>query len=232
MAMSRFLSAVLFLSLAAGVAHAQSAVPAGQGDPFKDTSMLKPPPGVRVALIEWEDLECPACAHAFPIVHAAIAHYKLPLVRRDFQIPGHIWSHEASLYARYLEDKVSPELATDYRRQVFASQFQIASKDDLHAFTVKFFQTNHQQIPFVLDPTGQFEKEVNADKALGEKMGLVHTPTLIVATQKHWVQVVDVSQLYSVIDAALAQTAGTASGTASTPAKKATPTTTAHKKAS
>jgi len=230
MAMSRLLSAVLFLSLAAGVAHAQTAVPPGQGDPFKDTSMLKPPPGVRVAIIEWEDLECPACSHAFPIVHAAIAKYKIPLIRYDFQIPGHIWSHEASLYARYLQDKVSPEVATDYRRQVFASQYQIASKDDLHAFTVKFFQTNHQQLPFVLDPTGQFEKEVTADKALGEKLGLVHTPTLIVATQKHWVQVVDTSSLYSVIDTALAQTAGGAA-TTSAPAKKTTPTTTAHKKA-
>ncbi|HZL25798.1 MAG TPA: thioredoxin domain-containing protein [Acidobacteriaceae bacterium] len=221
--MYRLLSAALFLSLAACAAHAQTAVPAGQGDTFKDTSMLKPPPGAKVAIIEWEDLECPACAHAFPIVHAAIAHYKIPLIRRDFQIPGHIWSHEASLYARYLEDKVSPEVATDYRRQVFATQYEIASKDDLHNFTVKFFQANHQQIPFVLDPTGQLEREVDADKALGEKLGLVHTPTLIVATQKHWVQVVDTSQLYSVIDAALAQAA-------STPANAPVHHTTAHRK--
>ena len=227
MAMSRLLSAALFLSLAASVAHAQTAVPAGQGDPFKDTSMLKPPPGVRVAVIEWEDPECPACAHAFPIVHAAIAKYKIPLIRHDFQIHRN-WGPDAALYARYLEDKVSPEVATDYRRQVFATQYQIASKDDLHSFTVKFFQTNHQQMPFVVDPTGQFKKEVDADNALGQKMGLLHTPTIIVATQKHWVHVVDITQLYSVIDAALAQTAGSA---ATTPAKAPVHSTTvAHKK--
>jgi protein-disulfide isomerase len=230
MGMYRLLTAALFLSLAAGVAHGQTAVPAGQGDPFKDTSMLKPPAGVRVAIIEWEDPECPACAHAFPIVHAAIAHYKIPLIRHDFQIHRN-WGPDAMLYARYLEDKVSPEVATDYRRQVFATQYQIASKEDLHAFTVKFFQTNHQQIPFVLDPSGEFKKEVDADNALGQKLGLIHTPTVIVATQKHWVHVVDLTQLYSVIDAALAQTASGAA-TASTPVKKATPTTTAHKKAS
>jgi len=223
MAMYRLLSAALFLSLVGVVAHAQTAVPAGQGDPFKDTSMLKPPPGVRVAIIEWEDPECPACAHAFPIVHAAIAHYKIPLIRHDFQI-HRTWGPEAMLYARYLEDKVSPEMATDYRRQFFAMQYQIASMEDLHNFTVKFFQANHQQMPFVLDPTGQFKKEVEADNALGQKLGLMHTPTIIVATQKHWVQVVDTSQLYSVIDAALAQTAGAAPATS--PAHRAT----AHRK--
>lgn len=205
-------------------AHAQTSVPAGQGDKFKDTSMFKPPAGAKVAIIEWEDLECPACAHAFPFVHAAAAQYKIPLVRRDFQIPGHIWSHDASINARYLQDKVSPILAEDYRRQVFASQYQIASKDDLRNFTVKFFQAQHQQMPFVVDPTGQFAKEVAADKELGEKMGLVHTPTIIVATNKSWVQVVDVNQLYSVIDSALAETAAA-------PVKSPAKTTTAHKKA-
>jgi protein-disulfide isomerase len=221
--LSRILSAALFVSLAGAVAvQAQTAVPAGQGDPFKDTSMLKPPAGAKVAVIEWEDLECPACAHAFPIVHAAIAHYKIPLVRYDFHIPSHQWSSEAALYARYLQDKVSLEIATDYRRQVFATQSQIASPDDLHAFTVKFFATNHQQLPFVVDPTGQLQKEITADNDLGEKMGLLHTPTIVVVTQKSWVHVVDVSELYDVIDKAIAETSGPAAATA--PAKK-----TAHK---
>jgi protein-disulfide isomerase len=226
MVMSRLFTAALFISLAGAVAlPAQTAVPAGTGDPFKDTSMLKPPAGVKVAVIEWEDLECPACAHAFPIVHDAINKYKIPLIRRDFLIPNHIWSREAAIYARYLQDKVSPSTAEEYRREVFATQYQIASKDDLHNFTVKFFQAAKQPMPFVLDPTKQFEKEVEAERDLGSKLGLVHTPTLIVATQKSWVQVTDVSDLYSVIDAALAQTGGAA------PAKAPVhSTTTAHKK--
>jgi protein-disulfide isomerase len=228
MVMSRLLTAALFLSLAGSTAlMGQTSAPPGQGDPFKDTSMLKPPAGAKVAIIEWEDLECPACAHAFPIVHTAINHYKIPLIRRDFQIPGHIWSHDASITARYLQDKVSPVTAEEYRREVFASQYQIASKDDLHSFTMKFFQAQHLAMPFVVDPNKEFEKEVNADRDLGLKLGLVHTPTLIVATQKSWVQVVDVSDLYSVIDAALAQTSAAA------PAKAPVHSTaTAHKKTS
>jgi len=181
---------------------AQTSVPPNQVTNFRDTSMLKPPAGVKVAIVEWEDLECPACARAFPIVHAAIDKYKIPLVRYDFQINGHIWSHEASLFARYLQDKVSPELATDYRRQVFASQFRIASKDDLDRFTQQFFQSHGKQLPFVLDPQGQLEKEVDADKELGLKLGLSETPTLVVVTPRGWIQVKDVMQLYEAIDKA------------------------------
>src|SRR5579871_4393575 len=84
------------LALVAAPGFAQRAAPAGTGDPFKDTSMFKPPAGAKVAILEWQDLECPACAHAFPIVHAAIAHYNIPLVERDYPLGGaHIWSLDA-----------------------------------------------------------------------------------------------------------------------------------------
>jgi protein-disulfide isomerase len=210
--MVRLLSTALLLSLGGPAVLAQSAVGANAGNPathFRDTSMLVPPAGAKVAIFEWEDLECPSCAHAFPFVHMAMNHYKIPLVRHDFQIPGHIWSHEASIFARYLEDKVSPDLATDYRRQVFASQYKIASKDDLNKFTQDFFAAHGKQIPFVLDPTGQFAKEVDADKDLGLKLGVAHTPTIVVVTNKGWIEVVDVSDLYQAIDQAEAAVANT-----------------------
>src|SRR5271167_4020709 len=101
---------------------AQRAAPPGSGDPFKDTSMFKPPAGARVAILEFEDLECPACAHAFPIVHAAVAHYNIPLMRKDFPLQQHIWSFDAAVWARYLQDKVSPKTADEYRGAVFAAQ--------------------------------------------------------------------------------------------------------------
>jgi protein-disulfide isomerase len=164
--------------------------------------MLVPPPGAKVAIVEWEDLECPACAHAFPFVHMAVDHYKIPLVRYDFLIPGHIWSREAAMYARYLQDKVSPELATQYRREVFASQFKIASKDDLNRFTQEFFKKNGKQLPFVSRSNGRAGAQVKKDVALGNKLGLTETPTLVVVTPKGWIQVKDVSDLYQAIDQA------------------------------
>src|ERR1700761_6412048 len=124
---SGLLAIALFGSLVAASAVAQTSMPPNQVDHFTDTTMLKPPAGTKLAIVEWEDLECPACAHAFPFVHTAVGQYKIPLVEYDFLIPGHIWSHQAALYARYMKDKVSPQLAEDYRRQVFAAQYRIAS---------------------------------------------------------------------------------------------------------
>jgi protein-disulfide isomerase len=199
----RLLAIALFGSFFT-VAPAQTSLPPNQVDKFTDTSMLKPPAGVKLAIVEWEDLECPACAHAFPFVHAAVAQYKIPLVEYDFLIPGHIWSHQAALYSRYLKDKVSPELATEYRRQVFAAQYRIASQDDLVAYTKQFFAAHGKQMPFVVDSTGQLEREVEAEVELGKKLGLQYTPTIVVVTPHRWIQVKDVSYLDQAIDQAKA----------------------------
>jgi hypothetical protein len=67
---------------------------------FRDTSSLKPPAGAKVAIIEFEDLE-----------RGAMSHYHIPRVHHDFLIQSHAWSRAGSIYARYLEDKVSPQMA-------------------------------------------------------------------------------------------------------------------------
>jgi protein-disulfide isomerase len=198
-----FASLTVSLLLALPVAHAQNAA-GGVGDHFKDTSILKVPAGQRIALFEMEDLECPACGHAAPIVHAALEKYKIPFERHDFPLSQHVWSRDAAITARYLEDKVSAPLAEQYRLDVFANQASIASKDDLLGFTRSWFQKHSQMMPFVMDPSGRFAAEVQADQTLGERLGVVHTPTIIVISQKGWTQVVDVNQLYTVIDQALA----------------------------
>lgn len=227
-AMSRVLSAALLFVFAAGAVSAQTHVGGEQNvTQWKDTSMLKPPAGHKVAIIEWEDLECPSCAHAFPIVHVAAKHYNIPIVRYDWPLQMHIWSRQAAYIARYLQDKVSPEKAEEYRREVFASQYQIASKDDLQKFTQKFFQTNNLQYPFVLDPTGQFAKEVGADELLATKANLNHTPTIVVVTPNKYIEVTDVSALYSAIDQAEASVGHDAPATA--PAKKTATAHTTHK---
>ncbi len=203
---------------------AQRSVPSpNEGETFKDTSMLKPPAGAKIAIFELEDLECPVCAHAFPIVHAAAAHYNIPIVRTTSRCSMHIWSFDAAVWARYLQDKVSPKTADEYRGAVFAAQTGIASKDDMLNFTRKFFQSHGLQLPFVPDPTGQFKKEVEADRTLGEKLGVQYTPSIIVCTQQEWVHVTDISLLYQTIDELEAKVGAEAPAkkAATPPAKKA-----------
>ncbi|WP_353073164.1 DsbA family protein [Tunturiibacter gelidoferens] len=190
--------------LAAALLLALPAVPAlAQG--FKDTSMLRAPAGSPVAIYEFEDLECPACSHAFPIVHAAVDKYKIPLLRHDFPLRMHVWSFDAAVIARYIQDKISPQAAEEYRRAVFANQISIASKEDLNGFTQKYFQSHGRVMPFVIDPNGLFAAEVHADQTLGERVGLTKTPTIFIVTHKGFVEVNDVTQLYAMLDTAIAE---------------------------
>jgi protein-disulfide isomerase len=196
------------IALAAALLFAlHASVPALAQAPtaFKDTSMLRAPAGARVAIYEFEDLECPACAHAFPIVHAAVDKYKIPLVRHDFPLKMHVWSFDAAVIARYIQDKISPQAAEEYRRAVFTNQMSIASKEDLNAFTQKYFQSHGRIMPFVIDPNGLFTAEVHADQTLGERVGLVQTPTIFIVTQKGYTEVRDVTQLYAMLDTAIAE---------------------------
>ncbi len=178
--------------------------------PFKDTALLKAPAGHPVAIIEFEDLECPACANASPVVHTALDHYKIPYERYDFPLAMHVWSKDAAITARYLQDKVSPEAGDWYRKDVFANQRSIASKDDLNNFTQRWFAQKKLQMPFVMDPSGRFAAEVQADFRMGERLGLIHTPTIVVVGPKGYTEVTDVTQLYTVIDKAEDDAKGTA----------------------
>jgi protein-disulfide isomerase len=192
-----------------------------QSGGYRDTSMLRAPAGVPVAIYEFEDLECPACAHAFPIVHAAVEKYKIPLIRRDFPLGGaHIWSFDAAVIARYIQDKISPQMADDYRRAVFANQISIATKEDLNAFSQKYFQSHGRVMPFVIDPNGLFAAEVRADHTLGERVNLHQTPSIFIVTQKGFTEVTDVTQLYAMLDTAIADNPA--------PRAAAKPKTTAH----
>ncbi len=117
----------------------------------------------------------------------------------------HIWSYDAAVIARYIQDKISPQAAEEYRRAVFASQQSIASKEDLTAFTQKYFQSHGRQLPMIIDPNGLFAAEVHADQTLGERINLHQTPTIFIVTQKGYTEVTDITQLYAMLDTAIAE---------------------------
>jgi protein-disulfide isomerase len=216
-------------ALSGTTASAQFSGPPAQST-FRDTSMLKPPAGQKVAIIEFVDLECPACAAAHPLVQKAAAQYHVPIIRYDFPLQMHIWSKDAAIFARYLQDKVNPGMADAYRTDVFAHQTAIASKDDMQNFTRRWMSQHGQAMPFVVDPQGTFAKEVNADYNLGLKLNVTRTPTIVVATANKW-QIVsgsestapganDTSRIYSIIEGAEKQAGGTAVASAApAPAK-------------
>lgn len=170
-----------------------------------DTSMLRPPKGSKVAIIVFEDLECPDCARAAPLLHEAAKQYNIPLVQYDFPLPMHPWSFDAAVNARYF-DTISKKLGDDYRLFIFSNQPTI-TKANLRGVTEHFAADHKVTLPFVIDPMGELSAKVKADAQLGQRVGLDHTPTIYVVSDtvrgKPFVEVVDRSQLYSIIDQAM-----------------------------
>ncbi|HEX3094704.1 MAG TPA: thioredoxin domain-containing protein [Candidatus Angelobacter sp.] len=143
-----------------------------------DGSSLKPPPGARVAIVVFEDLECPSCATAYPMVWEAAKAHNVPVMLRDFPLEKHPWSFEAAVFARYFDSK-SQKLGEDFRGYIYKNQTQI-DKQNLRQYVDKFASDNKAPVPFVLDPDGQFKAKIIADRTLGTQIGLQHTPTIFV----------------------------------------------------
>lgn len=187
-----------------------------------DGSSLKPPPGSKVAIVMFEDLECPSCALNFPVVQDAGQSHHVPVVLRDFPLgPKHPWSFQAAVYARFF-DTQSEKLGNDFRAYVFRNQPQI-TPGNLLQYVQKFANDNHVGLPFAVDPDGKLKEKVEADRSLGEHIGINQTPTIFVVSNNEAVQVDKPEELSQTIED-VQKRAGPA-----TPAKT---TTAAKKKAS
>jgi protein-disulfide isomerase len=196
--------------LAATSAHAQFGGPASQpATQVHDPGALKPPAGARVAIYEFEDMECPVCGNINPLLKEAAAKYNLPWLRHDFPLPYHAWSMQAAVNARWFDTK-SKKLGDDYRDAVFASQSSITTLDVLRKFTEKFAADHKVTLPFAVDPQGTLTAAVKADFALGQRIGIQHTPTIWIVTSGSrgapFIEVIDRNRLYQIIDQALADT--------------------------
>lgn len=197
------------LLVVAPAARAQFGAP--PTTPVHDATALRPPAGAKVAIVEFEDLECPDCANANPLLKEAAAKYGIPWIRHDFPLPFHNWSFQAAVNARYFDTK-SQALGNEYRDYIFANQASIETPDQLRQKTQSFADWHKVILPFAVDPMGRLAQEVKADYALGQKIGIEHTPTIwIVTNAAHaapFVEVVDRSKLYQLIDQAEAEARG------------------------
>lgn len=181
------------LLAAAGLSAAQETV----------DSVFRPPKGSQVAIVVFEDLECPMCRRTAPLVEQASKTYKIPVVRHDFPLPMHPWSYQAAVFARYF-DTHSKELGNQFRDYIFENQLEV-NIQNLRSYAEKFGTAHKVDLPFVIDPNGKLAAEVNADRDLGKAIKLDHTPTVYIVSSRNpsrpYVEVKDNSQLYSTIDA-------------------------------
>jgi len=171
-------AAIFVLLFAAAAGLAQTA-----------NSVLKPPKGAQVAIVVFEDLQCPDCRRAAPLLEEASKTYNIPIVRHDFPLPFHSWSLDAAVIARYF-DKTSRKVGNEFRDYIFEHQPEI-TPTNLRSFAEKFAADHKLDLPFVVEN-------------LGVAVGIQHTPTIYVVSNKTqgkpFVEVVDRSKLFELID--------------------------------
>ena len=171
-----------------------------------------PPRCARRLAPAWPSSNLPTCSARIapaPTLKEAAARYHIPLVRHDFPLPFHSWSTDAAVNARWFDTR-GKALGDEYRDQVYANQASIYNPGVLRQFTAKFAAAHHIALPFAVDPQGKLAAGVKADYALGQRIGIQHTPTIWVVTAKSkgapFIEVVDRSRLYQLIDQAIADT--------------------------
>ncbi len=189
---------VFSLVLLASLAFAQDSV----------NPALRPPKGSQIAIVVFEDLQCPQCRRLAPMVAQAGKTYKIPVVRHDFPLPMHNWSYDAAIIAHYFDSR-SRQLGLDFRDYIFEHQPEIFPTN-LRQFAEKFAADHKVDLPFVVDPQGKFAAEINADRELGKSLQLQHTPTIYVVSSKPkghpFVEVKEPSsELFQTIDAMKAE---------------------------
>ena len=189
-----FIRFVFAIAVLASLVFAQEAV----------NPALRPPKGASLAIVVFEDLQCPQCKREAPVVAQAAKTYKIPVVRHDFPLPMHNWSYQAAVIAHYF-DSHSKELGNEFRDYIFEHQPEIFPTN-LQQFVEKFAAAHKVDLPFVIDPQGKFAAQVNAERELGIAIHLDHTPTIYIVSSnpkgRPFVEVKEPSsELFQTIDA-------------------------------
>jgi protein-disulfide isomerase len=184
------LLALCLLGLGVSAAHAAA-----------DGSQLALPPGATVAIVVFEDLQCPDCARAHPGLLAASKASKVPLVIHDFPITRHAWAFPAAVLARYFTLQ-SPELGVEFRSFIFENQKDI-TPDNLREFGDRFAAEHKLQLPPDIDPDGKLQALVQADFDLGRQIHLEYVPLMFVLGPglgaANFVEVMDPAEIGDVV---------------------------------
>jgi protein-disulfide isomerase len=143
-----------------------------------DGSRVPLPAGVDLAIVVFEDLQCPDCARAHPDLIKAAADAGVPLLVHDFPIVRHVWAFPAAIMARYFTAQ-SEQLGAEFRSYIFENQRAI-TPENLREWGEKFAQLHDLQLPADLDPDGKFQVAVQADFNLGREIGLEYVPLMFV----------------------------------------------------
>ena len=162
-----------------------------------DGSQVPLPKGIDLAIVIFEDLQCPDCARAHPELLKASEALNVPVVIQDFPITRHLWAFPAAILARWFTAQ-SPALGVEFRSYIFEHQRDIRP-DNLRQYGEQFAAQHQLALPADVDPEGKLRALVQADFDLGRKIKLAYVPLIFVVRRdgeaSRAVEVTDLAKL-------------------------------------
>jgi protein-disulfide isomerase len=143
-----------------------------------DASGLDLPKGADVAIVVFEDLQCPDCAKAHAGIVAAAQATGAPLVIRDYPLARHAWAFPAAILARHFSFEAH-QAGLDFREFVFLNQDKLRP-ENLRNAAEQFAAARGVPLPENVDPSGRLQELVQADLDLGRLIGLESVPLILV----------------------------------------------------
>jgi protein-disulfide isomerase len=166
-----------------------------------DGSHLDRPTGAPVAIVVFEDLQCPDCRRMHPELTKSAERLGVPVVVRDFPIRRHVWAFPAAILARWFTLQ-SAALGAQFRTYVFELQPEITLAN-LREYADRFAEQHGVALPPDVDPSGKLQAMVQADYDLAAAIGLEYVPLIFVlgpgAGAERAQEVTDLAQLDAVV---------------------------------
>ena len=143
--------------------------------------VLRPPKGSQVAIVVFEDLQCPDCKRAAPLLAEAGRTYKIPVVRHDYPLPMHKNTWAASNAAACADEQGK---FWDMHDQLFNAQDQWngqATSRPKGKFMeyAKALGLKMDQFEACFD-SKKYQPRIKANELMATRRGASQTPTFVI----------------------------------------------------
>ena len=136
-----------------------------------------------VTIVEYADLECPACARAQAFLEGQLVPKygdKIRLIYKEFPLPMHDWSHQAAL-ANECGYQIQPSTFARYRTLIFSRQTEI-NVANVREKLLEYGQQvglNRLKLAACMDSNASLPR-VEAGMREGAKLEVASTPTFFI----------------------------------------------------
>ncbi len=136
-----------------------------------------------VTIVEYADLECPACARAQAFLEGQLVPKygnKIRLIYKEFPLPMHDWSHQAAL-ANECAYQIQPSTFAKYRTLIFSHQTEINVANVRQKLLDYGEQVglNRMKLAACIDSNASLPR-VEAGMREGTKLEVASTPTFFI----------------------------------------------------